>query len=707
MARTSAYGMPAVPVKYSITRLGGGVTAQGIQFPGGLDLTTPSLALQPGALRACQNFECSQSGGYSRIAGYERLDGQPKPHLATYTLVQVDVFTNVPVVGDTITQAGSGATGVVILVNNIVDAYYVVVTKRSGLFDFTGAISVGATPIGTAITQTVSITPLMDAQWLALAADNYRADITSVPGSGSILGVVGIDFNGTDHVYAFRVDAGGSTVCLYESTAAGWALVPFFDEVAFTTGSVSEPVDGEQLIQGGVTATIKRCVWSSGTFSGGTAAGNFVITNVSGGHFVAGAATTTSGSNVVLTGAETAITLTPGGQFQFDKANFSGQLSSRRIYGCDGVNRCFEFDGETLVPISTGLSPDAPSCIRAHKNFLFVARESSVVHSGPGTPFKWSSTNGGGEIATGDIVTNLITLPGAQTTAALGVFMRSNTAVLYGTDKATFNFVLFNTGTGALPRTAQNLFDTFVYDDMGVINTQTTLNYGNFSSSTLTKNILPFIQQEKGRVCASSLNRSKSQYRAWFNDGFGLWITSVNQQFVGSAIVFFPSPVLCADDASLADGGTTSYFGSSDGYVYELDVGTSFDGDVIDAYITMAWDPIKTPRILKRMRALSVEMQGNAYAAIAIGYQLAYGSSNVGQPGSTDATSGFSGAPLWDSFTWDSFVWDGQTLMPTDISMSGTAENVQVTISATTNYLAEFNVNSLIYHYSDRRGMRV
>ena len=72
-------------VSYSITRLGGGVTSAGVAYPGGLDLTTPSLALQPGALRDSLNFECSQAGGYARIAGYERYDGQTSPSGATYT----------------------------------------------------------------------------------------------------------------------------------------------------------------------------------------------------------------------------------------------------------------------------------------------------------------------------------------------------------------------------------------------------------------------------------------------------------------------------------------------------------------------------------------------------------------------------------------------------------------------------------------------
>lgn len=742
------------PVKYATTRLGAGSTQGGQPFPGGLDLTTPSLTLQPGALRDCLNFECAQSGGYARIQGYERYDGRPAPSAATYAIVQVASFTNIPTVNQVITQASSGATGQIIAVVSTGTTPYMAVTKVSGSFDYTGSITTpGPIAIGTAVITTAIVSSLLDAQYLASAADVYRTDIGAVPGSGAVLGVVGMIFNGVDNTYAFRSNTGGTAVNLYKSSASGWVQVPFFNLVGFKNGGGAQalvpgtaghtvvagslevissslviqnvdgitvqgeldvsaaqplPLDGDTLTQGAVTATIKRVMWQSGGWSG-SAAGQFVVTNPSGGNFAAGTATTTSGAVIILSGPQTAITLSVGGHFEFVKANFSGQLITRRIYGCDGVNKCFEFDGTTLAPITTGLSPDAPSHLAFHKNFLFVSQGSSISYCGVGTPFKWGAVDGGGEIATGDVVTCMLTLPGSQTSPTLGVYLRSNTSFLYGSDPTTFNYVSFNTGLGALPRSAQNLFDTFVMDDLGVITLRTTLNWGNFLPTTLTKNILPFIIQERTKLIASSVQRSKSQYRLFFSDGYGLWVTMVNQQFLGSAPVLFPNPVFCVDEGETSSGIEVTYFGSSDGlgYVYQLDAGTSFDGAVITAYFTTAWNPIGSPRLLKRFRAASIEIQGTGFAAIQFGYQLGYGTSQIGQPNQVSATDALKAAPVWDSFTWDNFTWDGQTLLPTDIDMTGTAENVQVTISSGTNYIGAYTVNSLIHHYTPRRGIRV
>jgi hypothetical protein len=374
------------------------------------------------------------------------------------------------------------------------------------------------------------------------------------------------------------------------------------------------------------------------------------------------------------------------------------------------VNKAWEFDGDVLAPITSGLSPDQPSHIHAHKNYLILAMNSSIQGCAPGNPFGWSAVDGAWEIATGDTVTAMATLPGAQTTACLAVFQRDNTSFLYGTDPTTFNYVTFNTGVGALPGSVQNSFDVFAFDPLGIFTLRTTLSYGNFSSNTLTKNIQPFILQERNKITCSSIQQGKSQYRVFFSDGGGLYLTVVNQQYLGCLPIQFPNPVLCCDQGTDSNANEFAYFASNDGggYVYQLDAGTSFDGAVLNAYITFAWDALKSPQIIKRFRAISIEMQGGAYAEFQFGYQLGYGSADISQPSAITYPTGFTGAPMWDSgITWDSgFVWDGQTLAPTRAPMTGSGENVQVTISSTGNYIDTFQVNSLVYNFTERRLIR-
>jgi hypothetical protein len=258
-----------------------------------------------------------------------------------------------------------------------------------------------------------------------------------------------------------------------------------------------------------------------------------------------------------------------------------------------------------------------------------------------------------------------------------------------------------------VPHSQQNLFDSFFLDDLGVVTLKTTLNYGNFLPSTLTKNILPFIARERGNLLASSLNREKSQYRLYFSDGYALFVTVLNQQYLGSGLVLFPAVMNCVDTNNLVTDTEATYAGSTDGFVYQLDMGTSFDGADLPAYFTQAWDALKSPRILKRFRAASIEVQGDSYAEIQFGYQLGYDSAQIAQLAPTDQVLNLGTVPHWDSFVWDSFVWDGTGLTPTDVDETGTAENIRVTISSGTNFIGAYTINSIIHHYSMRRGLRV
>jgi hypothetical protein len=694
--------------EYAITRLGGGQTRSGIPYPGGLDLVTPSLSLPPGSLRTAQNYECTQAGGYARIEGYERFDGKFAPSAAGYVIVQFTAFLFKPAVGDVLNQDVSVATGKVVAVRQMPGATYVALTQVLGNFDTTHMVHDGANDVGIPIPALATITGKQNAMYTAAAANVYRALINPVPGSGPILDVFHLVVGNQDKVFAFRANAGGTAVNLYQASTSGWTSVALNNQIAFTASSVL-PLQGDTLTQGAVHATILRVVWSTGTTGASSAAGTLVLSNPTGGNFAAGAATSSSGGVLTLSGAQTAITLLPGGVWEHDKYNFSSASGQQKVYGCDGVNKGYEFDGVTYTPIPTGANPDAPKHVVCHKGYLIFSLQGSIIGSAPAQPFKWTATDGAWEIATGGTVTGMVTVPGAQTTATLAVFQAENTAFLYGTDRTTFNYVTFNTGIGALPGSIQNLFDVFVFDSLGVITVQTTLNFGNFASSSLTKNLLPFIIQQRTKISTSCVFHTKGQYRVFFKDGYGLYLTMVNQQYLGAIPVQFPNPVNCIDVSNVSTGAEKIYFGSSDnlGYVYQMDIGTSFDGQPINSYLTLAWDNLRSPRVLKRFRALSIEMQGNGYAEVMLGYNLNWKLPFVAQPLDLTFVSSFALAQNWDQFTWDQFTWDGSTLAPSDMDIGGTAENIQLTIYSSTDFIPTYTINSIIYHYTQRRGVRV
>ena len=672
-----------------------------INFRGGLDQVTPTLSLPSGYARDSLNFECGQRGGYTRIGGYERFDGTASPSGAGYLVISINPWS-VPALGSTITGFTSGATGVLVAQT----ATTFVLAKVVGNFVAPESLQVGGVTVSAFITTTGPNNAKNAAIYQAAAADAVRQLILKPPGSGPARGV----FVLSDIVYAFRDNIGATSCDLWKATTSGWVQIPYVTEISFTAGGPLTPIDGQTLTQGGVTATIKRVILQNGAWAGSTAAGRFVITAVAGGNFAVGAATA-GGIAVTLSGVQTAITQLAGGKYHADFGNFFGGVQTQRMYGCDGVNRGFEFDGFTFVPIATGAIPDTPKYSAVHKNALFFCITSSLFYSATGLPYNFSSISNGGQIAVGQIITGLLVQPGAQTTGAMAVYTQNSTLMLYGTGQSTWNLVAFNTGTGAIDYSVQNLSESYQFDSFGVIALSTTLNYGNFDQASLTAAIKPFVDANRANLTSSCLCRDKNQYRVFFSTGFGLYLTMVNSQYLGAMPVFFPvagnggSGVYNIWESVLSSGIEVIYMCGFDGYIYQMDKGTSFDGAAIPAYVTLNYDALRSPRILKRYRKAALEMQGSTYAEISFAYSLGYGNSSIQQPSSILYPNNFSPS-FWDSFTWDSFTWDGSNLLPSELEMAGTAENVACTLGSNNNYTGQFTLNSIIIHYTPRRGMR-
>jgi hypothetical protein len=682
----------AVPVQYDL-----------ITLAGGLDLVTPTLSLPPGVARDAVNFEVSVLGGYTRIAGYERYDGQPNPSDALYNLITVDDVSSISV-GDTIENLLSTASGFVIAIN----ADTVVYTKASGSFIAGEDLYVSGSPVAevTAIGGSVAVDPATAAQYTNLAADAYRVDIDPVPGSGPVRGVA---YFGGD-VYAWRDNVGATQTNVYKSSSSGWTQLDLGYSLLYTSGnrptvpSVGTTITGATS---GASAVITHRSTRVGDWSAGTAQGDFTFATITGGPFQNGENLQISGVTIaVASGASFANVFQPGGRVETTTSSFGGYSDVPSMFGADGINRAFElYEDGVFAWIYTGSTPDTPKHVAVHKNHLFLTIDSSLLSSAIGQPHNWDTANGASEIALNNPITQLLIQPGDQSTGAMAVYTRNDTFVLYGTSAADWSLVPYNVGTGAFDYTGQNLNQSFVLDDRGVINLATSLNYGNFDSAALTLNIRPFIQQRRNLATASCVNREKAQYRVFFSDGYGLYMTMSNGKLLGSMPIQFPNAVTCMVEGEKPDGTETSFFGSTNGYVYRLDAGTSFDGQEIAASVLLTYNHTGSPRVLKRYRKGSLEIGGTGYAEFTFAYELGYSTPLISQPIGSVYESALV-ASYWDSVNWDNFVWDGRTLAPSEVEVNGTAENIAVRISSISDIYPSFTVNSVILHYSLRRGLR-
>lgn len=592
-----------------------------IPLEGGLDLTTPALKVKPGACIDSGNFVPDINGGYRRVGGYERFDGQTRPSLATYYVFTVDT-TGLINVGDTITGLSSSKTAVVLAKTSTT----LIVTKRSGAFTNGEDLQVGGATKAVLSSQDQESEPDLETHigYLNLAAEEYRGDIGAVPGSGDILGVWVYDGN----VYAFRNHTDGLSAKMWVATASGW------DEIV------------------------------------------------------------------------TGVTLNPGGAYEFVNWNFSGAANSTKMYGVDGANKAFQWNGTSFTQITTGGS-NIPGHIAVWRNRLFVSEAGSLLYSAAGDPVTgWAA--GAGEIGTGDEITALLALPGNNETIALAVYCRNKTSILYGTTPANWVMSLTSPEAGALPRTAQYVSTALVLDDRGVTSLSATDAFGNFAAASLSNAVQPFIDNRVGQTTCSSVLRSQNHYILYFDDNSGLVFRVEGGKPKGVMPIFYDVPVLCCVSGEDISGEEVVFFGSDDGYVYQANVGRTFDGADIEAWVRLAFNPESGPTVRKRWQRLLLEMKVTEYAAVNFAYEMDYGDFSIPIAATTleefaQSTETPGGGGFWDQFTWDQWTWDSNYITPPKFDMTGSGYNVSPIFFAKDSLSLPYTLQSVLIHYMPRR----
>jgi hypothetical protein len=677
-----------------------------IKLIGGTDEITPPFQRVTGTVRFGLNFEAITMGGYRRRAGDERFDGRPKPSDATYDLVRVN-YSGIVTVGNIVTGATSAQTAQVIAVVNTVSEKYIIVTKVSGLFVIGENLLIAATVRAVVVEPNArgsAPTMALNALYKYLASEVYRADILAVPGEGPVRGVV--EFN--DVVYAFRNAVGGLAGGMYRSTTGGWVAVALGREISFTSGGPFEILEGA-TITGAIstaTAVVARVILTSGTWATSDAAGRLILTGQVGNF---GAENLDVGANLnVATVAFNSVQLTllPNGKYEFFIENFGGAAGTRRVYGADGVNRGFEFDGTVYVPIHTGMVVDAPKHVIGHKFHLCFSFGASFQHSAAGLPYVWSPIVGALEIAVGDNITGMAWAPGNVVGGALVIYCRNRTYILYGTGVGDWQLVPYRRELGAYEYTIQDVAQTIVLDDRGITEFQTAQEYGNFSHNTLSNGVRDTINGLRTIATTSCVCRNKNQYRLFFSDGTSYYVTFNGKKNIGVMRQFSPHSAFTAWSGEALDGSERIYIGGANGFVYQQERGTSCDGEKIDSFFDLSYNFQKSPRADKHYRDASIEVKSENYAAFSVGYSLGYGVAGIPQP-ITQAVNSNLSVTHWDSgLTWDQFVWDGTSLSPSVIDSRGDGENVAFVISSSSEMIESFDITALLIHYTPRRRMR-
>ena len=614
-----------------------------IQMKGGEDLITPAVSVEPGTLTLSLNYEAAITEGYRRIDGYERFDGRPKPSEATYWRIPFTGGLGIAE-GDPVYYRGPQ-------VDELVEG------------DTSGASGI------------VLAVQVRSGSW---AAQDAQGDLILYGVTGEFAPDEGMSVGLDTFATAGQDIMQGSSPTDEEDLE--WALLSIEK-----TRAVIEPLPGSGPVRGvhvfnGVpyawrdNAAATQCVMYKATAAG------WVAIDLD------------------------ASALPAGGRYELISHNFYATTGGWRMFGVNGVGRAFMWDGTTITYLDTGMlvADDKPTHIAAHRDHLFLGYPQGVVmHSGIGDPENWDAATGGaGEVGVSAGVTGFASLPGDL----LAIFSHDRVNLLYGTSAADWRLDLYSDDAGAVEWTIQRLGEPRFLAGNGLTSLSVTNAYGDFVASSFSNGIHPLLSAMRDKVVASIRVTKKDQYRLFFSDG-----TGIIAKFRGSKPEFtrinYTRPVLTCCNGDDALGNEILLFGSNDGYVYEMDAGTSFDGEAVEALARLPFGHLRTPQHTKRFRKILLEMDAPRGTEIEFTQEYNYGSSLVPR-GITQDLRVLSGGGYWGGAVWGQFTWGGEVVGTAVGYLSGSGINISVLLRSVSSHVPPHTIHGMFIHYSLRGRQR-
>jgi hypothetical protein len=663
-------------------------------FRGGLDQASPSLAVPATRVIAGLNYE-PVVNGYRRVQGHERYDGRLPSSLSAKRINFTGQAGGSFVANATLTGSASGATAIIL--QQLTGT--VVVTNIAGTFINGETITSGAV----SASSSSSVYTIAEDPYDANAENWLRPLIQTAPGSGPVRG--GFVFNG--NVYAVRDNAGATEGKIHKATASGWVTQSFGRLLRFRLGLV-EIAEGATVTgaTSGATAHVERVIVKTGAWGAALdadkAAGNLIVSGQTGTFQLnevlkvgaTSCATNDSGGN------STAIILPPGGRYVFKVKNFYGATNLRRAYGVNGVGTGFEYDGgSVLVPIETGTPTDTPERVFEIANALgLVFPGGSIQLSEPGEPCVFNAILGALEIGFGDDVTDVID----SSDDAVIFFGKSKVATLTGRGVDTFVLSEITEEAGAEAWTVQKVGRIMYLDNRGLRDLTTTPAWGNFKAGAMSQLFDRYLDAKRraGASPVASLRcKTKSQYRVYYDDGTGFAVFMGEKNPEMLPFETDAMRVYATFAGEMPDGSEGLFACGTNGFLYRVDSGTSFDGVNVRAFVMLPFNHLGSISLDKRFESVSIELDAAQQTRLGVVAQFDYGDGEQPISGNQDfssftAANDFiirggggdfiltSGGGSWDSSAWGQFYWSNAYQGLAEADIAGAGRNVSLIIAS-------------------------
>ena len=322
----------------------------------------------------------------------------------------------------------------------------------------------------------------------------------------------------------------------------------------------------------------------------------------------------------------------------------------------------------------------------------------SVQYSPLGNPTgTWSLVVGAGELGVGDEGTGFKDVPGES----LLICGRNSTWILSGTPGTDLALNSHSKEAGAIEHTIQRVSYPMWVDDNGLVELRTTNTYGDFASAALSGKIKSRMNALRGKEQSSIVVKAKNQYRIFYSDNNGFEFTFNGDKLIGIMPINYGIPVSCCSSSTDSSGAERLFFGSDNGYIYEMDSGTSFDGREVVAWIRPSFHHFKSPENIKRFFKVVLEIDADQTADLTFLPALDYGDPNQPEAQAGDlAVTG--GGGYYDENNWDEFYYDAAIISSAYGYIDAVGKNFSLFIRSALTYEKTHTIQGAIIHYSLR-----
>jgi len=539
------------------------------QFKGGLitNLSPLQQGVQaPGSARILRNFEPAISGGYRRIEGYAKYS-----------------TSFVPAYGAPLVQ-GSGQTGTALTISNLF-----ISPVANDTFTIAGVA-------GTYTVQSVSYNSSSKNATLTLTSSLAsspadKAAVTFTTHTGLINGLAVLESS----VLAFRNNN------IYSSTGTTWSLIntPSFGTVlvngAGQTGS-SLAVDGLTSIPR-VGDTFKI----NGVEKVYTVTADATVVSTGATLAITPALASSPADNAAVTWLSLNVTSTEKARFAKYRIN-----NTNKVAIVDSTNYPIIWNGSTAIRLDSTTDLLGAQSAVFHKNHLFLVKNDKLIFTAPFTDSDFNAANGAGVISTGALITGTIVFR-----EILIIFTERSISQLVGNTLSDFQLQPITRNVGCVAKdTIQEVSgDVMFLGPDGLRLLGATDRNGDFNLGLVSKTI----QTEMTDLLSSSESfssiviKQKSQYRIFgyspnvtVNSAKGILGTQVSGETTGE----IHWAELTGIKAYVADSFYNNQseiitFANTDGFVYKMESGKTFDGGHIPASFATPFVFINDPRIRK------------------------------------------------------------------------------------------------------------